>query len=58
MEAALSALGVPSRSQVIGLARQIVQLEDKVEGLEDRLDAILEAADRTRLAGRSRIERE
>jgi len=41
MEAGLSALGVPSRSQVVGLAHQLVQLEEKVDGLEDRLDVIL-----------------
>jgi polyhydroxyalkanoate synthesis regulator phasin len=41
IESALSALGVPSRGQVVGLASQIVQLEEKVEGLEDRLDTIL-----------------
>ncbi len=41
VEAVLSALGVPSRNQVVGLAGQLVQLEEKVEGLEDRLDAIL-----------------
>ncbi|PYO36733.1 MAG: hypothetical protein DMD86_04230, partial [Candidatus Rokuibacteriota bacterium] len=41
VEAALYALGVPSRSQVVGLAWQLVQLEEKVDGLEDRLDAIL-----------------
>jgi len=41
VEVALSALGVPSRSQVVGLAWQLVQLEEKVDRLEDRLDAIL-----------------
>ncbi len=41
IEATLSALGVPSRSQVVGLARQLVQLEEKVDGLEERLDEIL-----------------
>jgi ribosomal protein S4 len=41
IESALSALGFPSRGQVVGLASQLVQLEEKVEGLEDRLDAIL-----------------
>jgi hypothetical protein len=41
IESALSALGVPSRGQVVGLASQLIQLEDKVEGLEDRLDTIL-----------------
>jgi hypothetical protein len=40
-EATLSALGVASRRQVVGVAAQLVQLEEKVEGLEDRLDAIL-----------------
>jgi hypothetical protein len=41
LEAALAGLGVPSRAQVVGLAGQLVQLEEKVDGLEDRLDAIL-----------------
>lgn len=40
-EATLSALGVASRTQVIGVASQLVQLEDKIESLEDRLDTIL-----------------
>jgi hypothetical protein len=40
-EAGLAALGMPSRTQVVALARQLVQLEEKVDGLEDRLDAIL-----------------
>jgi len=41
VEAALSGLGLPSRNQVVGLAAQLVQLEEKVEGVEDKLDAIL-----------------
>src|SRR5262245_16679109 len=41
IETSLAALGVPSRSQVVGLAWQLVQLEEKVDGLEERLDAIL-----------------
>jgi hypothetical protein len=41
IEATLAGLGVPSRSQVTGIARQIVQLEEKVEGLEDRLETVL-----------------
>jgi hypothetical protein len=41
VEAGLAGLGLPSRSQVVALAQQIIQLEEKVEGLEDRLDAIL-----------------
>jgi hypothetical protein len=41
IDAGLAGLGLPSRSQVIGVAAQIVQLEDKVDGLEDRLDAVV-----------------
>jgi len=41
IEATLGGLGMPSRSQVTGIARQIVQLEEKLEGVEDRLEAVL-----------------
>src|SRR5262249_31744540 len=41
-EAPLSALGVASRTQVVSLAAQLVQVEEKIEGLEDRLDTILQ----------------
>jgi hypothetical protein len=41
IEVGLSTLGMPSRTQVIGLAKQIAGLEDKIEGLEDRLDTVL-----------------
>lgn len=41
MEAGLASLGVPSRAQVVNLARQVVQVEDKIDGLEQRLDAVL-----------------
>ena len=41
IEATLAALGVPSRSQVVGLAWQLVQLEEKIDHMEDRLDAVL-----------------
>ena len=37
---ALRTLGLPSRSQVVGLASQFVALEERIEGLEDRLDEI------------------
>jgi hypothetical protein len=40
IDASLAGLGLPSRSQVTGVAAQLVQLEDKIEGLEDRLDAV------------------
>ena len=41
IEAGLATLGVPSRSQVVAVARHLIQLEEKVDRLEDRLDAIL-----------------
>jgi len=40
-EAALAGLGMASSRQVTGVARQIVQLEEKVEALEDKLDRVL-----------------
>ena len=46
-EATLQALGVPSRNQVVGIARQLVDLEDRIEGLEDRLGALLARMDRS-----------
>ena len=55
VEASLAALGVPSRGQVVGLARQLVQLEEKVDRLEDRLDAILKRlSDRDAVANTAR----
>jgi hypothetical protein len=45
VEAGLSALGVPSRSQVNGLAVQLVQMEEKIEALEDKLEAVLRRLD-------------
>jgi hypothetical protein len=41
IETTLGALGVPSRAQVAGIARQLIDLEDRVERLEDRLGALL-----------------
>jgi poly(hydroxyalkanoate) synthase III subunit E len=41
IEAGLAGLGLPSRSQVVGVAQQIIELEEKVDRLEDRLDAVL-----------------
>lgn len=40
-EAALSALGVPSRAQVTGLARQLGDIEDRLESLEDRVGELV-----------------
>src|SRR5512144_1993389 len=41
IEVGLAGLGLPSRVQVVALASQLVHLEEKVEGLEDRLDELL-----------------
>jgi len=37
---ALRTLGLPSRAQVVGVAAQLVALEERIEGLEDRLDEL------------------
>ena len=39
-KATLESLGLPSRDQIVGLARQLMDLEDRLEGLEDRLEAL------------------
>ena len=44
-ETTLSALGIPSRSQVVGIARQVMDLDDRIERLEDRLDALMARMD-------------
>jgi hypothetical protein len=41
LETGLAALGVPSRAQVTAVAAQLVHLEQKLEALEDKLDAAL-----------------
>jgi hypothetical protein len=38
-ETVLSALGIPARSQVVGIARQLADLEDRIEELGDRMSA-------------------
>ncbi|HET6345175.1 MAG TPA: hypothetical protein VFH51_09585, partial [Myxococcota bacterium] len=40
IETGLQALNLPSRAQLTGVAKQIVQLEERVEGLEDALAAL------------------
>ncbi len=45
-EATLSALGVPSRAQVVGIARQLEDLDDRIEGLEDRLGEVVSRVER------------
>jgi hypothetical protein len=39
-EAALKALDLPSRQQVIGIARQLTELDDRLEDIENRLAAL------------------
>lgn len=40
VEAALQALNLPSRTQVAGVAKQIVELEERLDRLEDTLAAL------------------
>ncbi len=40
-EAVLQSLGLPSRTQVTNIARQLVELEERLERLEDRIAAVL-----------------
>ena len=39
-KAVIDSLGLPSRDQVVGLARQMMDLEDRIESLADKLDAL------------------
>jgi hypothetical protein len=41
IEVSLAGLGIPSRAQVTALARHIAQVEEKIDGLEDKLDRVL-----------------
>ena len=52
VEAGLAGMGMPSRSQVVALAKQIVELEDKVDALDDRLDLVLRELRKLGSAGR------
>ncbi|MXY24039.1 MAG: hypothetical protein F4Y45_05895 [Acidobacteria bacterium] len=36
----IDSLGLPSRDQVVGLSRQMMDLEDRIESLADKLDAL------------------
>jgi hypothetical protein len=44
-EAALGAMGMPSRAEVTGIARRITELDDRLEGLEDRLGTVISRLD-------------
>lgn len=39
-QATLQALGLPSRDQVVGLSRQLMDLEDRIEAIEDAVGAL------------------
>lgn len=53
IDASLAGLGLPSRAQVVALARHLAQVEEKIDGLEDKLDRALRRLD----AGAGRQER-
>ncbi len=46
IEQTLQALNLPSRSQLTAVARQIVELEDRIERIEDMLGAVLRRLDK------------
>lgn len=54
VEAALQILNVPSRSQLASLARQVVDLEDRLERIEDGVQAVLRRLDEVARAGAGR----
>jgi hypothetical protein len=45
IEASLQTLNLPSRAQMTGVAKQIVDLEERIEAIEDGLGAILRRLD-------------
>ena len=45
IESALQAMNLPSRSQLVGVAKQIVLLEERIDGLEEILGAITRRLD-------------
>ena len=46
VDASLAGLGLPSRAQVVALARHLAQVEEKIDALEDKLDRAVRAAGR------------
>ncbi|MBI4634833.1 MAG: hypothetical protein HY727_00655 [Candidatus Rokubacteria bacterium] len=46
VENTLVALNLPSRTQVTGIAKQIVELEERIEGLEDTISTLLKRLDK------------
>ncbi len=47
IDASLAGLGIPSRAQIIALARHVAQVEEKIDGLEDKLDRVLRRLNET-----------
>ena len=45
IDASLAGLGMPSRAQIVALARHLAQIEEKIDGLEDKLDRALRRRD-------------
>lgn len=43
--ATLQALGMPSRHQVVGIAQQLMDLDDRIDGVDDRLVALMARMD-------------
>lgn len=50
IDASLAGLGIASRAQVVALARHLAQVEEKLDGLEDKIDRLLRGAGRTERA--------
>jgi len=50
-EATLTALGMPSRSEVMGISRRISDLDDRLEGIADQLQALALRLERVISAG-------
>ncbi len=46
-KASMETLGLPSRDQVTGISRQIMDLEDRIEWLEDKLVTLGETSERS-----------
>src|SRR5581483_1064773 len=50
VDASLAGLGIASRAQVVALAQHLAQVEEKIDGLEDKIDRLLGGANRTERA--------
>ncbi len=50
IDASLAGLGIASRAQVVALAQHLAQVEEKIDGLEDKIDRLLGGQNRTERA--------